>query len=155
MDIKTQYFGIVSCSEEEFIHFPEGLFGFSELKTYIPLAFLNDSDALICLQSTEKFDVSFIVMNPFLLYSEYNPVLSAEDNKALSISKDDNIVSYYAICVIHDSMEESTINLKCPIAVNARTRQARQIILDNPLYQYRHLIGSFSKKGAKDADSST
>lgn len=146
MDINTQYFGTISCSEEELIYFPDGLFGFPNLKYYIPLAFQKDSDALICLQSTESKRVSFIIMNPFLLYADYAPALSPEDKKLLNCS-DEDTVSYYVICVIHDSMDQSTVNLKSPIAVNTENRQARQIILDNPLYKFRHPIGDFVKKG--------
>lgn len=147
MEIQTQYFGTISCSEQELIHFSDGLFGFTHLKNYVPLAFQENSDALICLQSIEDFSVSFILMNPFQLYADYAPSLSEEDKKLLNISQGEDSVSYYVICVIHDSMDHSTVNLKCPIAVNVENREARQVILDNPLYQFRHLIKDFVKKG--------
>jgi len=147
MEVNTQYFGTVSCAKEDLIHFPEGLYGFQQYKSYIPLAFQEDSDALICLQSVEEYDISFIVMNPFLLDPDYSPVLSADDKTMLDATQNEDTISYYVISVIHDSMEDSTVNLKCPIAVNAQTRMARQVILDNPLYQIRHKISSFGKKG--------
>lgn len=146
MEIKTQYFGTISCSEKEFIHFSDGLFGFIDLKNYVPLAFQDNSDALISLQSVEDEAVSFIIMNPFQLYADYSPVLSEEDKKLLDASYNEDNISYYVICVIQDSMEDSTVNLKCPIAVNTDTREARQIILDNALYKFRHLIKDFVKK---------
>lgn len=155
MNIHTQYFGVITCSDEELIHFPEGLFGFTNLKDYIPLAFQEGNDALLCLQSIEEVEVSFILMNPFLLYEDYTPVLSEEDQQGLNCQNDDSIISYYVICVIHDSMEDSTVNLKCPIAVNTETREARQVILDNPLYKLRHLIRDFVKKGDWHVNSST
>lgn len=147
MEINTQYFGTISCSEEEFIHFSDGLFGFPHLKDYVPLAFQDNSDALICLQSVEDFDISFIVMNPFLLYENYSPELSGEDKRLLNASPREDSISYYVICVIHDSMDDSTVNLKSPIAVNTENREARQVILDNPLYKFRHPIKDFVKKG--------
>lgn len=146
MDINTQYFGTISCSEEELIHFPDGFFGFADLRDYVPLAFQDGSDALICLQSVEECNVSFILMNPFLLYADYSPVLPEEDKTLITGLPDEDAVSYYVICVIHDSMDESTVNLKCPIAVNTKTREARQVILDNPLYKFRHPIRDFVKK---------
>lgn len=146
MEINTQYFGTISCSEKELIHFPDGLFGFPELKDYVPLAFHDNSDALICLQSIKNFDISFIVMNPFLLYEGYSPELSKEDKRLLKVSRMEDIISYYVICVIHDSMDDSTVNLKCPIAVNTENREARQVILDNPLYKFRHPIKDFVKR---------
>ena len=147
MEIKTQYFGTIPCSEEEFIHFSDGLFGFSDLKKYVPLAFQDNSDALISLQSIEDPKISFILMNPFQLYSDYAPALSEEDSRLLDASYNEENISYYVICVIHDLMEESTVNLKSPIAVNTDTREARQIILDNPLYKFRHPIKDFIKRG--------
>ena len=147
MEIKAQYFGSISCSEEELIHFSDGLFGFSELKNYVPLAFQDKSDALISLQSIDDCKISFILMNPFQLYSEYAPSLSAEDSNLLRTSCNEENISYYVICVIHDCMEESTVNLKAPIAVNTDTREAKQIILDNPLYKFRHPIKDFMKRG--------
>jgi flagellar assembly factor FliW len=146
MNINTQYFGTITYSNEELIYFPDGLYGFEDRKKYIPLAFQDGSDALICLQSIEDSEVSFILMNPFQLYEDYNPILSEEDQQQLNCEQDESIISYYVICVIHDSMEESTVNLKCPIAVNTETREARQVILDNPLYKHRHAIHDFIKK---------
>lgn len=142
MKINTQYFGEISCSEEEFIHFSDGLFGFTHLKHYIPLAFQDNSDAIICLQSVEDLGVSFILMNPFQLFDDYSPVLSEEDKRHLDLSDQEDAVSYYVICVIHDSMDNSTVNLKCPIAVNTINRKARQVILDNPLYTFRHPVSN-------------
>jgi flagellar assembly factor FliW len=147
MEIKTQYFGTISCSEKEFIHFSDGLFGFADLKHYVPLAFEDNSDALISLQSIEDTSISFILMNPFKLYAEYMPILSDEDKRLLDISIHEDNISYYVICVIHDSMDDSTVNLKCPIAVNTLTREARQVILDNALYKFRHPVKDFMKKG--------
>lgn len=147
MEINTQYFGRIFCSEEEFIHFSDGLFGFSNLKNYVPLAFQENSDALICLQSLEDSNVSFILMNPFQLYEKYEPKLSKEDQKLLKAKDLEDKVSYYVISIIHDPMEDSTVNLKAPIAVNTKNREARQIILDNPLYRFRHPLKDFIKKG--------
>jgi flagellar assembly factor FliW len=146
MEIKTQYFGTVACSEKELIHFPDGLFGFTDLKNYVPLAFQDNSDAIISLQSIEDYKISFILMNPFQLYSDYLPVLSDEDKKVLDASYNEDNISYYVICVMHDVMEDSTVNFKSPIAVNTDTRRARQIILDNALYKFRHPIKDFIKK---------
>lgn len=145
MEIKTQYFGSIPYSKEELIHFSEGLFGFSEIKNYVALAFQNNSDALISLQSIDDHRISFILMNPFRLYSEYTPLLSVEDSNLLKASYKEKNISYYVICVISEDLEESTVNLKAPIAVNIDTREAKQIILDNPLYKFRHPIRDFIK----------
>ena len=45
---------------------------------------------------------------------------------------------YYALCVVREPVADSTVNLRCPIVVNDRTRQAVQTILDTPEYGMRH-----------------
>ncbi len=45
------------------------------------------------------------------------------------------------IGVIREQVGDSTVNLKAPVAVNAKTRDARQIILDDPAYTFRHSLG--------------
>ena len=147
MEINTQYFGRISCSEEEFIHFSDGMFGFNDLKKYVPLAFQENNDSLICLQSLEDSNVSFILMNPFQFFEKYEPELSREDKNLLKTEGREDDISYYVISVIHEPMENSTVNLKAPIAVNTKTREARQVILDNPLYRFRHPLRDFVKKG--------
>ena len=129
MHIDTKHFGIMEYDAKETVHFPDGLFGFESYKNYFPIPLEEDSDAIICLQSLDDKDIAFITMNPFLLTPDYHPEISNSDRKALGNPKDDDI-SYYCICVLQDVMENSTINLKCPIAVNTTTRSARQLILD-------------------------
>lgn len=140
MKTNTKYFGAVEYQPEEEIHFSEGLFGFEEQKSFLPIPLEADSDVLLCLQSLESKELCFIVMNPFHFFAGYNPQISAEDRKAIGSPKDEDI-SYYAIGVFREQLSDSTVNLKAPIAVNCKTRKARQIILEDPTYTFRHSLG--------------
>lgn len=146
MNIQAKYFGTVSYEEEEKIHFNSGLFGFESYTEYLPISFYDDNDSLISLQSTEDETLSFILMNPFTLFPDYRPVLSGQDLKELHAESEEDI-SYYVISVIRDNASESTVNLKAPVAVNALNRQAKQIMLDNPEYTFRHTLGDIQTKG--------
>lgn len=147
MELNTKYFGKISSSPEESIHFPEGLFGFEEYKDYLPIAFKTNSDSLISLQSTQEEGLAFVLMNPFELIGEYEAALSREDYLALDVT-DNNNLSYYVICTIRETVAKSTVNLKCPIVVNAVSRIARQVILDNGNYSFRHSLNDIKGKEA-------
>lgn len=149
MHIETKHFGTMEYNVNKTVHFPDGLFGFESYKKYFPIPLDEDNDAIICLQSLDEKDVAFITMNPFLLSPDYHPEISDADRKALGNPKDEEI-SYYCICVLQDTLENSTINLKCPIAVNARTLMARQLILDQPEYNFRHYIKDLTKTKEKE-----
>ncbi len=138
---------VIQCEEKDLIHFKDGLFGFEEYKKFIPLAVdeEDDSGAMIYLQSVDEEHLSFLMMNPFLLTEDYKPALSIEDNNALALEKEEDMACY-VMCVIKDTPEESTVNLRCPIIINVLTRQAKQVILDTDQYGLRHALKEFSNK---------
>lgn len=145
MEINAKYFGQVSYEEGETIHILNGLIGFEAYTEYLPIPFHEDSDSLISLQCLENEALSFILMNPFGLLADYSPSLSEEDLQELGTESADDL-SFYVICVIRDSVAESTVNLKAPLVVNVRNRQARQVILDQTEYTFRHVLGEMMKE---------
>ncbi|MCI9076995.1 MAG: flagellar assembly protein FliW [Schaedlerella sp.] len=145
MEINAKYFGQVSYDKNEAIHIINGLIGFEAYTEYLPIPFHEDSDSLISLQSLEDETLSFILMNPFGILADYSPSLSDEELKELDAEASEDL-SYYVVCVMRDSVAESTVNLKAPLVVNARTRQARQIILDQSEYTFRHVLGDMMKE---------
>ena len=145
MEINAKYFGQVSYDKNEAIHIINGLIGFEAYTEYLPIPFHEDSDSLISLQSLEDETLSFILMNPFGILADYSPSLSDEELKEPDAEASEDL-SYYVVCVMRDSVAESTVNLKAPLVVNARTRQARQIILDQSEYTFRHVLGDMMKE---------
>lgn len=139
MQLNAKYFGKITYTEDDLITFSEGLFGFEAYKKFLPLPFCEENDSLLSLQSVENEELSFILMNPFTFFPDYAPTLSKQDKAALKVQEDKD-VSYYVICVLKDSLEQSTANLKAPVAVNAVNRTARQIILDSPAYSFRQPV---------------
>ena len=49
--------------------------------------------------------------------------------------------------VVKNPVANSTVNLRCPIALNDESRQAIQVILDTDRYHMRHLLAEFGRKG--------
>lgn len=143
MDNSTKAGGVFA--REELIYFPEGLFGFEQYKNFLPLPVEEDSDALLCLQSTDDADLSFVIMNPFYLMADYEPALSVGDYEKLG-TDDTTQISFYVICVVGKSPQNSTVNLKCPIAVNTVSRQAFQVILEVGEYHMRHSLNDFQNR---------
>ena len=136
----------VPFEKEELISFEEGLFGFENYKRFLPLPITEDSDAVLNLLSVEDKSLSFVIMNPFLLVSNYDPRLPEDIYKKLE-AEDEADLSYYVICVVGDSPEDSTVNFKCPIVVNTASRKAVQVILESEEYRFRHTLRDIGKEG--------
>ncbi len=145
MEINANYFGQISYEKQESIHIINGLIGFESYTEYLPIPFHEDNDSLISLQSLEDETLSFILMNPFGIYPDYAPSLSKQDMEELKAESPEDI-SFYVISVIRDSVADSTVNLKAPLIVNALNRQAKQVILDQSDYTFRHALGDIMKE---------
>lgn len=142
MIIHTKYYGDVEYRKEDLFFFPDGLFGFPELRHYLPLCMNEEDDALLLLQAIENPELAFVTINPVFLCSDYAPKLTAQELSYLGVS-DCEELSYFCICVLRDSYLESTVNLKCPIAINPNTHKGLQIIMEDCPYDYRHRLSSF------------
>ncbi|WP_324824535.1 flagellar assembly protein FliW [Sinanaerobacter sp. ZZT-01] len=144
MKINTKYFGEVEINSKEVLSFSKGLFGFESEKEFVLMHF-DEEDSIYCLQSLIEPSLAFIVLNPFNLFPQYKPQLSDSELKSLSVSSSTDLF-YYVITVLREPFHESTVNLKCPIAVNLETKKARQIILENENYSMRETFISKEEK---------
>lgn len=143
MKIQTKYFGVIDCEPDECITFPSGLFGFEDERQFVMLPFEGGIDALYCLQSVQTPALMFIVMDPFALRPDYSPELRQEELTALDAS-DNEQLCYYVLCALKRPASSSTVNLKCPIALNPSTLTAYQIVLESDCYNMRHPLEEFA-----------
>ena len=144
MTIQTDY-GTVEYSPEDLILFSDGLFGFPKLTRYLLLRLGEGEgdDSILLMLSVEDPNVVFVLINPFVLCSDYSPDLAPEELACLDATENGEL-SYYVICVLRNDYLENTVNLKCPLVINPKTRHGIQIILKNTSYDYCHKLGSFS-----------
>ena len=120
MTIQTDY-GMVEYQEEDLLIFRDGLFGFPQLTRYLLLRMNDEDDSILLMLSVEESKVVFVLINPFFLTPDYSPVLAPEELACLE-SEDSGELSYYAICVVQNDYLENTVNLKCPLVINQKTR---------------------------------
>ncbi|MDD6449761.1 MAG: flagellar assembly protein FliW [Lachnospiraceae bacterium] len=154
LTLETKEYGTLEYEKEYCIHLPDGLFGFTELHDYLPLCLNDEEDnTLLVLQSVEDSHIGFVVINPFALDPDYQPVLTPEELDYLGADSE-SMLTFYVICVLKDNFMENTVNLKCPIVVNPDSRVGMQVILNNSAYDFKQKLSSFSilNKEAEHAD---
>ena len=145
MRLKTKYFGEIQCREEDKLHFPQGLFGFEEEKEFFLLPFEGSGGSLLCFQSAATPGLAFVAMNPFSLKPDYAPVLTPGELADMGVERSEDLC-FYALCVVRSPAAESTVNLRCPVAVNDQTRRAVQVILEDNSCHMHHLLSEFGQK---------
>lgn len=145
MKVLTKYFGEIEYEAEDVIEFPRGLFAFEGEKRFLLLPFAGSEGSLLCLQSEKTPELAFVVMDPFSLHTAYEPVLQQEDLAFLE-AEDVNALCFYVLCVVKNPVAASTVNLKCPVAINMESHRAVQVILEDGDYNMRHSLEEFGRR---------
>lgn len=148
MKLQSKYFGEIEYQDADVLTFPIGMFGFEEEHQFLLLPFEGSASTLFCLQSIQTPALAFVAMDPYALMPDYAPVLQPHELKDLGVA-DSQQLGFYVLCVVKKPVSDSTVNLKCPVAINPDTWIARQVILDADAYEMRHPLDQFgSKEGA-------
>lgn len=132
MVIQTSRFGRVEFNQDDVLSFPEGLLGFADLRKFVLLD--DPSDEIFAwLQSCESPAIAFPVLEPELFSENYKINLTKGDLESLKLSSIQG-ARFFTIVTIPEDPTQMTANLKAPIIVNVKERQARQCVLqDNNL----------------------
>ena len=131
-------FGEVVVSRDETLTFPNGLPGFERCKRYGMIA-LEEESPFLRLLSMDNPSVGFVLINPLLIWPEYDPQISKDDLEGLEITSAEEL-AVYCIVTLSPVPQQVTANLKGPILINTRTQQARQMILVDERYHTKHSI---------------
>ena len=142
MELNTRLFGTIEYKEEDVITFPQGIPSFEDEHEFLLLPIAGGEEALLCMQSVATPHLSFILMNPFSLDQSYAPTLRESERNVLQVERDQDLC-FHVLCAMKRPLSDSTINLKCPIAVNPDKRIAMQVILDTDEYHMRHPLSQF------------
>jgi flagellar assembly factor FliW len=137
MLVQSTRFGPFEVDESRALSFTQGLLGFPGSRTYVAIEV--EETPYLWLQSVEEEDVAFLATSPFVFFPTYDLVLSDEDQRELGVEEPDQ-VEVLALLTVHRTGEEAqdiTANLLGPIVINTESRQARQLVLDNPDYSTR------------------
>lgn len=154
MKIHTSRFGAMDVADQDVIHMAEGLLGFEELKRYF-IVDPSDDTMILWLQSIDRPDIAFPILEPKVFRPDYHVRLSANELRFLkleSVSKGDTLV--YSVLTIPEDPRNMTANLKAPIVINVKESTGRQVVLQENEYSikcamYKELLAlimSASKK---------
>src|SRR5579884_1218067 len=102
-------------SKNTIIHFDEGLIGFSDCKDFQ----LMENDAIApfrLLQSAEKKDVGFMVLEPTIIMADYYRRIPAREWDSVALSTKDSLLAF-VICLIGATPKASTGNFQAPLII--------------------------------------
>lgn len=139
MKVKTRDFGEIEVSEENIIFFKEGIPGFDEEKEFIIILNEDEDNPFHHLQSVKNPNLSFIIINPFEVFKDYDIIIPQTAIDKLKIEKPEDVL-IYSIVVVPEDIRKMTVNLLGPIVINHKKRLGKQVILEDSRYSTKHFI---------------
>lgn len=134
-------FGEVALREDRLITFKNGLLGFTGCTTFglsrIPNA---DESPILLLQCVNEPEIAFLVADPSAIGLEIKDEDLSKAVKECQMTKEN--VQSLVILTMYDQDDSYylTANLRAPLLIDSRTRQARQHILANKNYTTQHKL---------------
>ena len=121
-----------SLDDTSIFSFEEGIIGVPRARRFQLLE--REDSAVKILRCIDIEGFSLPVVDPLLADPEYSPRLGPRVMQALGVEQDDPVL-VLAVATLEGA--EVFANLKAPVVVNVRQRQALQVILDGRDYALR------------------
>jgi flagellar assembly factor FliW len=129
---------LASLGRDQTIHFPEGIFGFPECRSYA--LFRTAHPGLFWLQSTEHETLTLLLADPFVFVDGYTVELAESDARRLDAVAAADVAILVTVTIAESSEQPNTANLQGPIALNLKSGRARQVIVSDPTFGVRQPI---------------
>lgn len=139
MKIEGTRFATIEYQEEDVVTFSEGLIGFPEYGRYV-LVCTKDGSPFRWLQSVEEPALAFLVADPAFYVPEYAPTLPAGAAQSLSLTEETARLVYATASIPPGKPEDLTLNLAAPLVINAESREAVQVVIEDPAYTMRYKV---------------
>ena len=138
MIIETKLFGIVDIDESKKLTFPGGIIGFPDLQDFVLIHDEEKKDGGIrWMQSVQEPAFAMPVIDPLVVKQDYNPQVEDELLKKIGDFGEEDLLVLVTITVPRE-LEKMTVNLKAPFVINAKTRKACQVIVED--YDVRYPV---------------
>ncbi len=145
MELITKARGKITITEDHLITIPAGLFGFEQYTKYALVD--SDYEPFLWLQSCEDPNLAFLIVDPFLICSEYETDIDDASLKNIGITKPEDIIIMTIVTVPHDG-SSITANFQGPLVINKKNHQCMQAILNDNRWSTKvDIVEALNKKG--------
>ena len=126
MQYSTSRFGTIEVAEEQMIRIKGGLLGFTNLSKYI-IIHHHDHGPFVWLQSLEREELAFPLIDPHLIYPDYLLEISREDADEIGIENEDD-VQIFVLVAVRSGDRRMQLNMQGPLIVNRKNNLAMQFV---------------------------
>ena len=135
----TSRFGEIEAEEDKIIHFAEGLPAFEDERDFLIIPYEEGSPYMF-LQSLQTPDLAFLMTVPFIFFPDYEFTIEDDVEQELALTSPEDVLIYTILTLSGQDIRDLTANLMAPVVINAKTRKAKQVVLDKGSYTTKHRL---------------
>jgi flagellar assembly factor FliW len=143
MQLPTTRFGAIEIDDGAVITFTQPIIGFPTCRRFVvipgPLEKDGRDSCVKWLQSVDAGEIAFLVMDPRLVYPDYEVDIRPDELAELAVTTVADLDVYTLVVVPADHTQVRT-NLKAPILINRAQRFAKQTVLDRKDYPIQYFL---------------
>lgn len=139
ISVETRNFGSVEVRSDQIITLDPGLLGFTQFHRYVIIEHHQEAPFL-WLQCLDKADLAFVAIDPRFLLSDYHPGPLAQILRDMGVESPGDIKVLVILTIPPGKPQDMTANLMGPVVINLKTRQGRQLIVDDPNFSHKHRV---------------
>ena len=137
---ELQTSGVESSQNSHQLTLPQGLFGFSEIRS-MELFYDKEELPFMWLREQNKNGLAFIVIEPGGIIPDYAVEISDADVELLGITGSDDTMILNIVTLPSEQSSKISVNLVGPVIVNRNSLAAKQCIINNhDKYSARYLL---------------
>jgi flagellar assembly factor FliW len=133
--VPSDVLGPLTVARGELLHFPNGLYGFPECRSWVLIP--TKRDGLFWLQAADDAPLAFLLVDPFTYFPGYAVDLSPAELARVGTNEPSEIVVLAVVTVGSRDGSPPTANLQGPVVLNMRARHGFQIVLSLEGYGVR------------------
>lgn len=124
---------------EKQLSIDKGLLGFETFTNYRLVK--ADLEPFMWLKADSEKNLAFLVVDPFVLFPEYEIDVDDSFLSEIGINKPSDVVVLTIITVSKTGVEP-TANLQGPVIINKNNNKAIQVVLSDPRWMTKHSISN-------------
>ncbi|RJP26187.1 MAG: flagellar assembly protein FliW [Candidatus Abyssobacteria bacterium SURF_5] len=139
MKISSKALGEIEVAEQQCFEMPAGMIGFPRLRRYALVPFPDSDVPFFWWQSLEDASLCFVLIDPGLVFSDYQVSVSAEELAEIELSEPAS-ATVLAVVTIPENPRDMTVNLMGPLVINRAAGKAAQLVLTDSRFTTKHRI---------------
>lgn len=124
-EIESRILGRIDVSDDALYSLDGSILAFEDYDEFY-LVNMNEDGTFKILQSKDDKNVCFILIDPFLVFTDYEPDIYDDDIKKLGIENSEDIYLLTIVSIQNGDLKTMTANLIAPIVFNISNHKARQ-----------------------------